>query len=423
MNGTTPLGASPVVNGVATITVPNLPLGSNPITATVAETATSNAATSPATTVTVATGAPTVTLASSANPSALNQTVVFTATVPTAATGIITFQDGSIILGTGAINGGVAVLSTSNLAVGTHTIMASYAGDTAYSSAASAPLTQVVGKLPTTTTISQTAGAQMMNGSVTFSATVSSTSPVPTGTITFLDGTTVLGTVALNTNGGVAVGFQLTGTAAITVSTLTGGSHTITAVYSGDASFLTSTSAPVTNLVHDFTNTNTGAAQQSVMAGTSTDFTFTLAPKGTTTFISDVKLTIDGLPEGTTYSFSPATVVSGAGSTAVTLQIKTINKYQARNSDPRHPGSNGTAGIALSLIGLAGLGTARRYRRRMPRMLLGLLLLAGSLLPIAGLSGCAGGYFTLKPTTYTVTVTGTEGAIQRSATATLVVEQ
>jgi len=371
----------------------------------------------------VATGAPTVTLASSANPSALNQTVVFTATVPTAATGIITFQDGSIILGTGAINGGVAVLSTSNLAVGTHTIMASYAGDTAYSSAASAPLTQVVGKLPTTTTISQTAGAQMMNGSVTFSATVSSTSPVPTGTITFLDGTTVLGTVALNTNGGVAVGFQLTGTAAITVSTLTGGSHTITAVYSGDASFLTSTSAPVTNLVHDFTNTNTGAAQQSVMAGTSTDFTFTLAPKGTTTFISDVKLTIDGLPEGTTYSFSPATVVSGAGSTAVTLQIKTINKYQARNSDPRHPGSNGTTGIALSLIGLAGLGTARRYRRRMPRMLLGLLLLAGSLLPIAGLSGCAGGYFTLKPTTYTVTVTGTEGAIQRSATATLVVEQ
>jgi hypothetical protein len=55
-------------------------------------------------------------------------------------------------------------------------------------------------------------------------------------------------------------------------------------------------------------------------------------------------------------------------------------------------------------------------------MLFTLLLLAGSLLPVAALTGCAGGYFTLKPTSYTVTVTGTEGTIQHSATATLVVQ-
>jgi hypothetical protein len=46
----------------------------------------------------------------------------------------------------------------------------------------------------------------------------------------------------------------------------------------------------------------------------------------------------------------------------------------------------------------------------------------GSLLPIATLSGCAGGYFTLNPQTYTVTVTGTEGLIQHAATATLIVQ-
>jgi hypothetical protein len=51
-----------------------------------------------------------------------------------------------------------------------------------------------------------------------------------------------------------------------------------------------------------------------------------------------------------------------------------------------------------------------------------LLLALGSILPIAALSGCAGGYFTLNPTTYTLTVNGTEGAIQHAATATLIVQ-
>ncbi|WP_035348106.1 Ig-like domain repeat protein [Edaphobacter aggregans] len=413
-NGGTPIGTAPIVGGTATITVPSLPIGSNPITASVPETSSSNAATSPATTVTVATSAPTVTIASSLNPAPLSQAVTFTATLSaTAATGTVTFHDGSSVLGTGAVNGGVAVFTTSTLTVGTHTITATYGGDTAYSTASSGPLSQVIGKLPTTTVLSQSAGSQMVNGSVTFIATVSSTLPNPTGTVTFLDGTTVLGTAALSTNGG---------NASLTISTLSGGSHTITAVYSGDNSFLPSTSAPINNVVHDFTNTNTGAAKQDVFPGEGTTFKFTLAPTGTTTFISDVNLTVTGLPEGTTYTFSPATVGSGASSTAVTLDLKTSDKLQALNSDPRSSGSHGTGTIALGMLGLLGLGTARRYRRRMPRMLLTLLLLAGSLLPVAALSGCAGGYFTLKPTTYTVTVTGTEGTIQHSATATLVVQ-
>ena len=158
-----------------------------------------------------------------------------------------------------------------------------------------------------------------------------------------------------------------------------------------------------------------------IFPGDSTSYKFTLTPVGTTTFIHDVNLTVTGLPEGTTVSFSPDTVASGAGTTGITLNVKTSDKLQAQNSDPRNPNSHGTT-IALGMLGLAGLGTARRYRRRMPRMLFTLLLLAGSLLPVAALTGCAGGYFTLKPTTYTVTVTGTEGTIQHSATATLVVQ-
>jgi hypothetical protein len=74
------------------------------------------------------------------------------------------------------------------------------------------------------------------------------------------------------------------------------------------------------------------------------------------------------------------------------------------------------------MLGLAGLGTVRKLWKKLPRPLLVLLLMMGSLLPIAALSGCAGGYFTLTPHTYTVTVTGTEGSIQHAATATLVVQ-
>ncbi len=75
------------------------------------------------------------------------------------------------------------------------------------------------------------------------------------------------------------------------------------------------------------------------------------------------------------------------------------------------------------MLGLAGLGTIRKMRNRIPRSLMLLLLAFGSLLPIAALSGCAGGYFLPKPTTYSLTVTGTESAIQHAATATLIVEQ
>jgi hypothetical protein len=421
-NGSTVLGSVPVVNGVATLTVPSLPLGSNPITASVAETTTSNAATSPATTVTVGTITPTVGLISSVNPAALNQAVVFTASVPAGATGTITFRDGATILGTGAVTGaGVAMLSVSTLAIGTHPITASYGGDSSYNTAVSAALSQVIGKLPTTITLSVNSGTALINSPVTFTAVVSSTVPTPTGTVTFLEGTTVLGSVALSTNGNV-VGLQLSGTAALAISTLVGGSHQITAVYSGDTSFLTSTSAPVTVLVHDFTNKNTGAASAELFPGDSATYKFTLAPVGTTTFPGNVNLTISGLPDGTDYTFSPATVSGGSGSTEVTLNLKTSKSLKASNRTPSRPGSYDRSSIALGVLGLAGIGAVRRYRRRMPKLLVALLLLAGSLLPVASLTGCAGGYFALTPTTYTVTVTGTEGTIQHSATATLVVQ-
>ena len=422
-DGSTVIGTAPVVNGVATITVPSLPLGPNPITAATPGGDTSNAATSPVTPVVVSKTIPTVALISSANPAEFNQTITFTATVPAAASGVMTFRDGTVVLGTGAVNAaGLALLTTSNLTIGSHTITATYGGNSSYEAAASAPLGQVIGKIPTAVTLSQSAAAQLLHNVVTFAATVTAASPTPTGTVTFLEGTTVLGTTALNTNGTV-VALAKSADAAYATSGLTTGSHQIVAVYSGDASFSTSTSAPVTYIVQDFTNAANGVSNQNVFPGDTTSYKFDLTPLGATTFLSDLNLTVAGLPPGTTYTFTPATIAAGSGTTSVVLNITTSGSLSAQNRMPKgDPMSQRGLPIALGMLGLFGLGVVRKHGRRMPRMLMVLLLVLGSLLPVAGLSGCAGGYFTLTPTTYSVSVTGTEGAIQHTATATLVVQ-
>ncbi len=422
-DGSTVIGTAPVVNGVATITVPSLPLGQNPITASTPGGDTSNAATSPVTPVVVSKTIPTVTLTSSANPADFNQSVTFTATVPAAASGTMTFRDGAVVLGTGAINtAGIAILTTSNLAIGSHTITASYGGNSTYDVATSAPLGEVIGKIPTAVTLTQSAASQLLHNTVTFAATVTAASPTPTGTVTFLEGTTVLGMTALDTNGTV-VALAKSAAAAYATSALTTGPHQIVAVYSGDASFSASTSAPVTYIVQDFTNAVNGTANQNVFPGDKTSYKFDLAPLGANTFLSDLNLTVTGLPPGTTYTFTPATITAGSGTTSVVLDITTSSSLSAQNRMPKgNPMSQRGLPIALGMLGLFGLGVVRKHGRRMPRMLTVFLLLLGSLLPVAGLSGCAGGYFTLTPTTYSVSVTGTEGSIQHTATATLVVQ-
>jgi hypothetical protein len=423
-NGATPLGTAPIVNGQATLTVPSLPVGTNPITVTAINTSTSGTITSPPTQVTVAKTAVVVTLTSSANPSNPSQPITFAASVPAGATGSVTFLDGSTVLGVGTINAaGVATFTTSTLSIGSHPITASYGGDSTYNAGTSAVLTQIVGKIPTVTTITVSTPAELLNTGVTFTANVTATSPNATGTVTFMEGTTVLGTAPVSANGGVIVSLTTNANAIFATSTLVTGTHQIVAVYSGDSTFLPSTSVPVANIVEDFTNTNSGPATQTVASGKVATYNFTLAPVGATTFLDDVTVAVTGLPAGSTYTFTPATIKAGSGSTQVVLSVQTGNSSSARNQVPHNgPAPRNELPIAAAMLGLASLGTIRKLRRKMPRTLLLLLLTLGSLLPIAALSGCAGGYFTPDTTTNTLTVTGTEGTIQHTATATLIVQ-
>ena len=422
-NGATLVGSAPVINGTATLTTTSLPVGVDPISAVIPASATSNPGTSPAVSVSIAKAAATVSLTSSSNPSSVNQPVTFIATVPSTATGTVTFFSGAAVLGTAAVSGtGVASLTTTSLLVGSQTITATFGGDSNFSAATSPALTQTVTKAATIITLTESSPAQLLNSTVTFIANVSAPTPSPTGSVTFMEGTTVLATAPVSPSGNVVLSLSTIGTSAFTTSSLSTGSHTVTAVYSGDSNFTQSTSAPVTDLVEDFTNVNTGAATQNIFPGAVTSYTFKLSPVGSSTFVSNLTLTVDGLPPGTVYTFSPASIAAGAAETTVVLNVQTSNSLSAGNQkQPRNTGSSGVP-IALGILGLIGLGATRKRRQNIPRLLTLLLLAAASLLPIGALSGCAGGYFALTPTTYNISVTGTEGNIHHTATATLVVQ-
>ena len=100
-------------------------------------------------TLTVSMASTSTVVTSSLNPSTDGDLVTFTATVtPSTATGTVTFKDDTTVLGTGTLSGGVAKLSTSDLSVASHSIIAVYSGDTKYAASTSSTLTQTVKKRP-----------------------------------------------------------------------------------------------------------------------------------------------------------------------------------------------------------------------------------------------------------------------------------
>jgi len=97
----------------------------------------------------ISTEATTTALLSSLNPSGVGQTVSFTATVTPQGTGLptgtVTFFDGPVNLGSPYLNGsGVALMSTSTLSVGTHSITAVYSGDSNFAGSTSPVLSELV---------------------------------------------------------------------------------------------------------------------------------------------------------------------------------------------------------------------------------------------------------------------------------------
>jgi hypothetical protein len=199
-------------------------------------------------------------LSSSAGSSTFGQSVTFTATVspPSGSlvpSGIVTFKDGATTIGTGTLNSaGVASLTLSSLSAGAHAITAVYGGSSGFTGSTSAALAHSVAKAPTSTSLMTSLASAPFGQSVTFTATTTGAG----GSVTFKDGATTLATVAVDA----------TGSAKFTTSSLTVGSHSISAVYSGGANHLGSTSPVVTQTITAVTTpANDSFANRIVLAG------------------------------------------------------------------------------------------------------------------------------------------------------------
>ncbi len=177
------------------------------------------------------------TLASSLNPSTYGQTVTFTATVSSASgtpAGTIIFYDSSTSIGSVTLTSGTASLATSLLAAGSHSITAAYQGSGSFAPSTSPVLTQVVNgtTIATTTTIATSKNPGVYQQPVTFTATVTSASGTPTGTVVFFEDTKhAMGSATL-----------VNGVASFTISSLKRDKYAITAAYQGSGNFLPSTS-------------------------------------------------------------------------------------------------------------------------------------------------------------------------------------
>ena len=191
-NGTTQLGTGNLSGGQASYSTSSLSQGSHSITAAYSGDAQYNQSTSSVWTQTVNQTSSSTAITSSANPSTYGSSVTFIATVtPNAATGMVTFKDGSTTLGTGTLSSGTATYTTSILTVGGHSITAVYGGDTNDAGSTSSTLSQTVNKGSTTITLGSSANPAAAGQSVTFTAQVSPTTA--TGTVTFKDGSNTLG--------------------------------------------------------------------------------------------------------------------------------------------------------------------------------------------------------------------------------------
>jgi len=156
--------------------------------------------------------------------------------------------------------------------------------------------TLLVNQATTTTTL--TAINATTAGSITLSAIVNSIDGgTATGSVQFLDGSTSLASVTINSTGLATYSVQLSN-----------GPHTLTAVYSGDVNNLGSTSTALLQSVSGGLNfsLSSNPTMLSLSAGQSLPVTLSVFSSDGFTGVVTFKCT--GLPAGSTCSFNPATI-------------------------------------------------------------------------------------------------------------------
>ena len=122
-----------------------------------------------------------------------------TSTAPSRPTGTVVFKNGTTSVGSGTLSTpGVATVTTRTLLPGSLSITSTYNGDSETGKSTSTVLPQTVTQTTSATTMKSSLNPSLSGQTVTFTAFVTSPTPMPTGTATFMDGGTILGTGTLS---------------------------------------------------------------------------------------------------------------------------------------------------------------------------------------------------------------------------------
>ena len=262
----------------------------------------------------------------------------------------------------------------------------------------------------TTTLILKPSSTQITLGqSVTLTATVSPTAA--TGVVTFVTGSTTLGTATLTS-----------GVAAISTSSLPVGADTITASYPGDGYNKPSTGTTVVTVTAPtFTFLSNGSSSHTVLSGQTTlNYSFVATPTSASTFVNAVNIMCSFSPADPTLTSSicsysvnggaaqsgTATIPAGSGTSTVTMTVKTAGPNSG-NGTLRHRADNRLPWLPLTLplAGVVMVGFAGRKMSRVATVsgmclmlvLAGFLIACGSSSPPVSITSVTGSSSSIYP--------------------------
>ncbi len=298
-----------------------------------------------------------------------------------------------VVLGSGSLDGSATGCScvfvqTTFATPGRHFLRLNYTGDANVKGLTFTPFVDIAANASSSTTLNADIPNAPAGTAVTLTALVDNSDVrqhPATGTITFLDGTTPIGTALLDS----------TGTATLVTKTLSGGIHNLTASYPGDSVLTPSVSAPITETISDYIF-QALPATLTIKDGQIGTATLNVIPLGG--FSLSVQASCGTLPANVSCSFNPAKATpDGVHPATIMLAIRTGGAVASRI------GGRGTwAGI--STFGLVGvlLPFGWRRGRRLKGMAAGLGLMCVGLYvggcSSGGSSGAATGTFTLNVT-------------------------
>jgi hypothetical protein len=253
-NGTADIGSSPVNAGSASLTTSFAAGGTATLHAVYSGDYNYVSSTSNSLTMNISGPLVTMTtLQASASSVAIGGSVTLTATLsPATVTGTVTFYSGSTAIGTANVNAGVATLNTTFANAGNMALKAVLATNASWETSTSNQVSLfVTGDTPDNVVLRVVPSSLFIGDSATLTANISPAEA--TGTVVFYDGTQVIGTSSV-----------VAGMATYVDRFLVSGSQSLTAVYSGDTTYLSNTSSPV-------------AVSVGIPGSTSTETTLTLS--------------------------------------------------------------------------------------------------------------------------------------------------